>query len=48
MEVKHLPVHITIFRVDEKLFGVESEKVFKLFRVPHTFWKNIQTYKKFV
>jgi len=30
-------VHITIFKVDEKLFGVESEKVFKLFKVPKTF-----------
>jgi chemotaxis protein histidine kinase CheA len=30
-------VNVTIFRVDEKLFGVESEKVFKLFKVPVTF-----------
>ncbi len=29
--------NITIFKVDEKLFGVESEKVFKLFKVPKTF-----------
>jgi hypothetical protein len=45
MEVKRLPVHITIFRVDEKLFGVESEKVFKLFKVPNTFlekYSNLQ------
>jgi chemotaxis protein histidine kinase CheA len=28
---------VTVFRVDEKLFGVESDKVFKLFRVPNTF-----------
>jgi hypothetical protein len=31
------PINITIFRVDEKLFGVESEKVFKLFKLPQTF-----------
>lgn len=31
------PVDVTIFRVDKKLFGVESEKVLKVFRVPPTF-----------
>jgi hypothetical protein len=31
------PVSVTIFKVDVKLFGVESQKVFKLFKVPHTF-----------
>jgi hypothetical protein len=36
-ETRFLPVNITIFKVDEKLFGVESEKVFKLFKVPNTF-----------
>jgi len=30
-------VNVTIFKIDEKLFGVESEKIFKLFRVPKTF-----------
>jgi hypothetical protein len=29
-----LPVDITIFKIGEKLFGVPSEKVFKLYRVP--------------
>jgi chemotaxis protein histidine kinase CheA len=37
IEVKSKPVNVTIFRVEERLFGVESEKVFKLFRVPSTF-----------
>jgi hypothetical protein len=32
-------VNVTIFRVDKKLLGVESEKVFKLFKVPNTFQK---------
>lgn len=32
-----LPVDITIFKIDEKLFGIESHKVFKLFRVPSAF-----------
>ncbi len=38
-EPKPEPVSVTIFRVDKKLFGVESEKVFKLFRVPTTFFE---------
>jgi hypothetical protein len=46
MEVKHLPVHITIFKVDEKLFGVESEKVFKLFKVPNTFLEKYSNLQK--
>jgi len=28
---------ITVFKIGEKFFGVESEKVFKLFKVPDTF-----------
>jgi len=31
------PVSVTIFRVNKRLFGVESEKVFKLFKVSTTF-----------
>ena len=30
-------LNVTIFKIDERLFGVESEKVFKLFKVPKTF-----------
>lgn len=30
-------VDITIFKIDEKLFGIESHKVLKLFKVPNTF-----------
>lgn len=37
VEARSPAVNITIFKVDEKLFGVESEKVFKLFKVPNTF-----------
>jgi len=37
IEMKPLPVRVTVFQVDGKLFGVESDKVFKLFRVPDTF-----------
>jgi hypothetical protein len=39
VEVKPKTVNITIFRRDKKLFGVESEKVFKLFKVPSTLQK---------
>ncbi len=37
VQVKSRPVNVTIFKLDKKLFGVESEKVFKVFRVPPTF-----------
>jgi hypothetical protein len=37
MEGKYKHLNVTIFRVDEKLFGVETEKIFKLFKVPITF-----------
>ena len=37
VEAKSKPVSVTIFKVEEKLFGVETEKVFKLFKVPLTF-----------
>jgi chemotaxis signal transduction protein len=36
MRVRSKPADVTIFRLDKKLFGVESEKVFKVFRVPTT------------
>ena len=39
VEVKPKTVNITIFRMNKKLFGVESEKVFKLFKVPSTLQK---------
>jgi len=32
-----ISVNVTVFKIDEKYFGVESDKVFKLFRVPSTF-----------
>jgi chemotaxis signal transduction protein len=31
------PMGVTIFKINEKLFGVESERVFKLFKVPDSF-----------
>ena len=36
-EIKPLFINITICKVDEKLFGVESGKIFKLFKVPSSF-----------
>ena len=36
-EPKPGPVSVTIFRVSKRLFGVESEKVLKVFKVPTTF-----------
>jgi len=46
VEVRPKPVIITIFRIDKKLFGVESEKVFKLFKVPMTFKKRYSNQEK--
>ena len=46
MEDRSLPVNVTIFKVDEKLFGVESEKVFKLFKVPNTFQEKYSNQQK--
>ncbi len=37
LEAGPKPVSVTIFKIDEKLFGVETEKVFKLFKVPINF-----------
>ncbi len=33
-EAPSLPVDVTIFKIGEKLFGVPSEKVYKLYKVP--------------
>jgi len=46
LEVRSLPVSITIFKVDKNLFGVESEKVFKLFKVPQTFQERYSDQQK--
>ena len=35
-QARSKPVDVTIFKLDKKLFGVESQKVFKVFRVPAT------------
>jgi hypothetical protein len=43
-KLKH--VNVTIFKVDEKLFGVETEKVFKLFKVPTTFHEKYSDQEK--
>ena len=32
-----LLINIVVFRVDERLFGVKSDKIFRLFKVPSTF-----------
>jgi hypothetical protein len=46
VEVKPKTVNITIFRIDRKLFGVESEKVFKLFKVPSALQKRYSNQDK--
>jgi hypothetical protein len=46
VERRPLLVNITVFKVDEKLFGVESEKVFKLFKVPDTLYDKFANQQK--
>jgi chemotaxis protein histidine kinase CheA len=41
-----LPLEITIFKVDEKLFGIESQKVFKLFKLPKSYQEKIAGQQK--
>jgi len=45
-EIRPKPLNITIIRVDQKLFGVESEAVFKLFKAPNTFQKRYSNQEK--
>jgi hypothetical protein len=46
VERRPLLVNITVFKVDGKLFGVESEKVVKLFKVPDTFYDKYTNQQK--
>jgi chemotaxis signal transduction protein len=46
LDDRSLHVNVTIFKVDEKLFGVESQKVFKLFKVPNTFQEKYSNQQK--
>jgi len=46
LEPKALPINVTVFKVDKKFFGVESNKVFKLFRVPNTFHEKYSNQEK--
>jgi hypothetical protein len=43
---RSLRVNIMIFKVDQKLLGVESQKVFKLFKVPNTFQEKYSNKQK--
>lgn len=46
VEMRPQPLNITVFKVDEKLFGVESNKVLKLFKVPDTFHEKYSNRQK--
>jgi hypothetical protein len=46
VEKRLLPVDITIFKIDEKLFGVESHNVSKLFKVPNTLQDRISSQQR--
>jgi hypothetical protein len=46
METSAPSVNVTVFKVDEKFFGVESDRVFKLFRVPSTFHNKYSNQEK--
>jgi hypothetical protein len=45
-EKRPLSINVTVFKVDRRLFGIESEKVFKLFRVPDTFYEKYSNEQK--
>jgi hypothetical protein len=45
-EIKPLLVNITVFKVDERLFAVESEKVCRLFKVPSSFHNKVTGQEK--
>jgi len=46
LDDRSLRVNVMIFKVDEKLLGVESQKVFKLFKVPNTFQEKYSNQQK--
>jgi hypothetical protein len=41
-----LPMDITIFKIDEKLFGIQSDNISKLFKVPSTFQDRISSQQR--
>lgn len=45
-EASPSPLGVTIFKINEKLFGVESERVFKLFKVPDSFSQKYSSHQK--
>jgi hypothetical protein len=45
-EGRSIPIGVTIFKINEKLFGVESERVFKLFKVPDSFPQKYANHQK--
>jgi chemotaxis signal transduction protein len=34
LAIRHVPINATVFKVEERLFGVESHKIYKLFKIP--------------
>jgi len=46
VEVKPATVNVTIFRVNERLFGIESDKIFKIFKIPSAFYEKFLTQTK--
>lgn len=46
LQDRPLHVNVTIFKVDETLLGVESKKIFKLFKVPNTFQEKYSNQQK--
>src|SRR4030042_5272026 len=46
LDDKSFHVDFTIFKVNEKLLGVESKNVFKLFKVPKTFQEKYSNHTK--
>jgi hypothetical protein len=45
-EKRSFPVEVTVFEINKKLFGIESHKVFKLFKAPTSFQEKYSSQQK--
>ena len=45
-EKRTFPVEVTVFMINKKLFGIESHKVFKLFKAPGSFQEKYSSQQK--
>jgi hypothetical protein len=46
MKTRSVPVNVTVFKVEDRLFGVESDKIYKLFKVPSALYSKYLNQEK--